>query len=122
MDRVVSPPPGHDGFLDEGALSPDGKSLAVFVSAPAKPSAMRSQLALVNLATMAARTVAQTAVDVLEVRGMAVWTPDGAQVLFCGGGQGPLLAYHPGDAAAIKLDLPCSISFTVFQSVAARPT
>ncbi|HEU5117788.1 MAG TPA: hypothetical protein VFT74_14270, partial [Isosphaeraceae bacterium] len=108
-------PPGHRGFLDEGALSDDGTLLAGFVSATDPSSGLaRGQLVVIDLGTMTPTTVPGSVVRVGDPMGIAVWTPDGAQVIFCGGGAGSMFAYHPGDPGPVQLNVPCSYNFVVF--------
>jgi len=92
--------------------------LAAFVYDPVRgtPSA---RLVLVSLGSQSGRqqwspaVVAQS--DVPVGNGLpesAVWTPDGAHILFSGP-SGHVHDYRPGDAASLATEQPASASFTV---------
>ena len=113
VDRLVSPPPSHVGFLDGGAFSPDGASLAAFLSVPHDRS-HSAQLVLIDASVPSnISAVADSMVPVGEPAGMAAWTPDSTLVVFCGI-TGPMHAYLPGDARAVMLNIPASSSFVVW--------
>jgi hypothetical protein len=111
-DRVVAPPPGHHGFLDGGAFSPDGTMLAAFVSAPPTTSP-RSELVVIDVATSIIHPVANGEFQIREPRGAAVWTPDATTVFFSGN-NGPMLAYRPADTQVVVTNVPASYSFVVW--------
>ena len=111
-DRVVSPPTAHGGFLGGGALSPDGRFLAAFIAAPfvSNPTA---ELVVVDLGASVIKRLANSAVDVGEPVGAAVWTADGTTVFFCGL-NGQMRAYQPGDTGAVTVNVPASYNFAVW--------
>jgi len=117
-DVVVTPPPGYAGFLDGGSFSSAGNVLAAFVYDPVRGTPA-ARLVLVSLISQAGRqqwsaaVVAQSDVPVANgVPESAVWTADGAHVLFSGP-SGRVHDYRPGDAASFATDQPASASFTV---------
>lgn len=113
-DHVVPPPPGHAGFVINGAFSPDQRSLAAYVMASATSRGLQEQLAIINLGTMQAILIPKAIVHPYDAMlTLATWTPDGAQVIFCGG-SGPTFAYQPGGAEVTPLEVPCSYSLMVF--------
>jgi hypothetical protein len=111
-DRIVAPPAGHAGFVDGGALSPDGRLLAVFVTAPFT-SHPRAEMVVIDLGASDITRLANSVVDVGEPVGAAKWTPDGSAVFFCGL-SGQMRAYQPGDAAAVTLQVAQSYRFVVW--------
>ena len=112
VDHVVAPPASHGGFLDGGALSPDGRLLAAFVAAPFAKHP-QAELVIVDVGTSVIKHLANSVVDVGEPVGAAVWTADATTVFFCGL-NGQMHAYQPGDAGAVTLNVPASYSFVVW--------
>jgi hypothetical protein len=111
-DRVVAPPPGHHGFFDGGAFSPDGTQLAAFVSAPPTTSP-RSELVIIDVASSIIHPVTNGEIQIGEPGGAAVWTPDATTVIFSGN-NGPMLAYRPADTQVLVTNVPASYSFVVW--------
>ena len=113
-DQTIVPPSGHGGFLPGGALSPDGRFLAGFVTAPGvRPSQV--ELAIIDTATFKATLIDGSTVSVGKSIPSAQWTPDGDAVFFSGG-QGNMHVYQPGATQATTLDTHGSLSFTIAQS------
>lgn len=74
QERTIAAPPDTTGFAPDGALSPDGKILAV-MSASAD---LGQQLELIDTATGRIRTVARSN----GAGSGVVWSPDGTTVYF----------------------------------------
>jgi hypothetical protein len=109
---TVAPPPGHHGYLEGGALSPDGQYLATFVAGPPdRPG--QARLVIIDRVTAQAMVVPDSAIVTSGGFASAQWTPDQAYVLFSGPG-GLMHAYRVGDATAITLNIKGSDSFAVF--------
>jgi hypothetical protein len=62
-DRVVAPSPGHHGFLDGGAFTPDGTQLAAFVSAP-PTTTPRAELVIIDVDSSIIHPIANGQVQV----------------------------------------------------------
>jgi hypothetical protein len=113
-DQTIIPPPGHLGFLPAGALSPDGKFLAGFVTAPGGRQS-QAELAIIDTTTFKATVINGSPVSIGKSMPFAHWTPDGFAVFFSGG-QGRMHVYEPGATQASTLDAQGSLSFSVAQS------
>lgn len=101
---------GHRGFLPGGAISPDGRHVAVFVS---ERHGTQAELAIVDLTTLQSRVVPGSAVPVGPGGAAVQWAPDGSAVFFASAG-GPMHGYRLDDRRAAILALAGSLSFEVF--------
>jgi hypothetical protein len=110
-NNTVVPPPGHLGFLAGGALSPDGRLLASFVSV-ARAGHREAQLALVDTATLQVTIIPGSVIPLRDRIPAAQWTPDG-QFVFFSGPTGRMHVYGPGAAASTTLDIAGSTTFAV---------
>jgi hypothetical protein len=108
-DEIVTPPPGHDGFIEGGSFSPDGRHLAVFAVDPSNPHAARPVIRNITAGTteLCARTV-----PVAGSIDAAVWDPNGGAV-FVAGTSGTLMVCQPGATTAADLNLPAAYTFAV---------
>jgi hypothetical protein len=102
--RDLAPPPGFGGFGVDGAMSPDGRSLAVFVDRTRDPSDLGGRaLALVDVATGRITMVPSSARTPSHV----AWSPDGRTVYYGTDNATGIAFWHLGDPdssqAATKL-------------------
>lgn len=83
--RPIIPAAGHSGFLPGGAFSPDGTTLATFVSEP-----LGAHLVLVFVQASGAapagatQVVTEGLVQVENPAASVVWNPGGDRLFFCG--------------------------------------
>jgi hypothetical protein len=109
-DRVVSPPPGSDGFAAPGAFSPDGRTLAAVTQAG---FSIRPALALVAVDRAAAVRVGGSDGALADrCSPCLAWAPAGDWVFFNRLGPGFTIgAYRLGRARAVTVpvDVPGSL-------------
>lgn len=105
--RTVDPPSDSNGFIGGGAFSPDGRTLAAFVLAPATKQGPAARLVLVDVASGALHEVRGGQISIGETYGFATWDPTG-RWLFFGGLQQPLRVHRAGTDDAIALNLPAN--------------
>ena len=116
QDTRIKAPPGTDGFVGGGAISPDGAMVAAFVGGANDGTGPTADLVLVDLRTgTTSGPIGESQVEVGEPVGSAAWSPSGKWLFFCGL-QGPMHVYAPGEAAATALPLPSSYAFTATES------
>lgn len=94
-ERTVEPPAGTTGFVPDGALSPDARTLAVL----AATEDGGHQLVLVDTTTGAARPVP----GALNAGAGVSWTHDGASVFFGEEGSTAISSYTLGDSSARRI-------------------
>ena len=100
QQRNVEPPSGTTGFVPDGAVAPDGRSLALFATGDDGGQ----RLVLVDLIDGSARAVPGS-----EAGGSGVgWSVDGSTVYFGQDGSTAVAGYRLGDAAArpVRAGLP----------------
>jgi len=100
QQRTIGPPSGTTGFVPDGAVAPDGRSLALFTTGDDGGQ----RLVLVDLIDGSARAVPGS-----EAGGSGVgWAVDGSTVYFGQDGSTAVAGYRLGDAAArpVRTGLP----------------
>lgn len=114
VDQVIVPVAGHRGFLPGGAFSPDGTTLATFVSEPLGAHLVLVYVQATGVAPAGAtQLVAGGLVQVENPAATAVWNPGGDRLFFCGD-NGTMHALGTREAVAHTIDQVSSSTFAVF--------
>ncbi len=117
LDRLIAPPGGLK-FIDGGAFSPDGKTLAAFTLANHENwNNDTMQLALIDVGTGQVSPVGKSTGQFGEPKGFATWSPSGQWIFFGGVGQIRtsfedlrIGAYQIGASSATDLPFPVNYS------------
>ncbi|MCA1842529.1 MAG: hypothetical protein LC792_04950 [Actinobacteria bacterium] len=100
--RTVAPPAGAVGFVDGGAISPDGMHLAVFAELPPH-GGPQGALVLVDLSDLAS-TIVPGQVGLRAPFGRVAWAPSGPWVFYAGS-VSDIMAYRLGDRTPSALNI-----------------